>query len=246
MNFDLEIIAMFGQRGLGGYTYMILMAICAGISALAGGVLKSRFRKYSAIPVELSGAEIAQKMLDDAGISDVQIISTRGQLTDHYNPMNKTVNLSEVVYNQRNAAAAAVAAHEVGHAIQHATSYSMLKMRSALVPALKFGSGMSGYIIMAGFMLMGIGSLSGLGTPVALIGIGLFSLTTLFALVTLPVEFDASSRALKWIDSAGVMGSMERSKAKSALNAAASTYVVAALTSLAQLLYFLKIFMNKR
>ena len=223
--------------------YMILIGVCTAISFIASNVLKSRFKKYSQIPVQYSGAEIAQKMLDDAGISDVQIISTSGQLTDHYNPMNKTVNLSEVVYSQRNAAAAAVAAHEVGHAIQHATSYSMLKMRSSMVPFLKFGSGMSPYLIMIGLALM---SASSLGAPVAIAGIALFSLTTIFAFVTLPVEFDASNRALRWIQTSGVMGTMERSKAKSALNAAASTYVVAALTSMAQLVYFISLFMGRR
>lgn len=226
--------------------YMILIAVCSGISFIASGVLKSRFKKYSQIPVALSGAEIAQKMLDDNGISDVKIISTRGQLTDHYNPANKTVNLSEVVHNQRNAAAAAVAAHEVGHAIQHATAYSMLKMRSSLVPLLKFGSGMSPYIIMIGLFLMSARMMPGLAQPITIIGIVLFSITTIFAFVTLPVEFDASSRALRWIQTSGVMGTMERSKAKSALNAAASTYVVGALTSLAQLIYFINLFLSRR
>ena len=213
---------------------------------IASNVLKSRFKKYSQIPVNLSGAEIAQKMLNDNGINDVQIISTRGQLTDHYNPANKTVNLSEVVYNERNAAAAAVAAHEVGHAIQHATAYSMLKMRSSLVPVLKFGSGMSPMLIMIGLGLMTAQAVGGLGSTLTIVGIVLFSITTLFAFVTLPVEFDASSRALRWIQTSGVMGTMERSKAKSALNAAASTYVVGALTSLAQLVYFISLFMNRR
>ncbi len=227
--------------------YMILIGVCTGISFIASNVLKSRFKKYSQIPVALSGAEIAKKMLDDNGISDVQIISTRGQLTDHYNPANKTVNLSEVVYNERNAAAAAVAAHEVGHAIQHATAYSMLKMRSSLVPLLKFGSGMAPYIIMLGLFLMGSQVVApSLAQPITMIGIGLFSVTTIFAFVTLPVEFDASARALRWIQTAGVMGTMERSKAKSALNAAASTYVVGALTSLAQLVYFISLFMGRR
>jgi len=226
--------------------YLILMGICSAVSFVVSNNLKSRFKKYSQIPVRLSGAEIAHKMLSDSGISDVQIISTPGQLTDHYNPMDKTVNLSEVVYHQRNAAAAAVAAHEVGHAIQHARAYKWLGMRSKLVPMLKFGSGAAPMLIMIGLGLMTVGSMSGLGSLAALAGIVLFSLTTLFSFVTLPVEFDASNRAMDWIKSSGVMGSMEASKARSALNAAASTYVVGALTSLAQLIYFISLFMSRR
>ncbi len=244
MNSLFETTAFIG----GGFDlkYMIMIGACSALSFIASSVLKSRFRKYSQVPVDMSGAEIAAKMLADNNISDVKIISTPGQLTDHYNPANKTVNLSEVVYNERNAAAAAVAAHEVGHAIQHATAYSMLKMRSSMVPALKFGSGKSPYIIMVGLMLMSMGSIGGLGEIVTLIGIVLFSITTLFAFVTLPVEFDASSRALRWIQTSGAMGTMERSKAKSALNAAAMTYVVAAITSLSQLVYFIARYMNRR
>lgn len=226
---------------------MKYMIICFGgmiASMLVGQVLKARFKKFSKMEISLSGAEIAQKMLQDAGINDVQIISTPGQLTDHYNPANKTVNLSDVVYSQRNVAAAAVAAHEVGHAIQHATAYSWLQMRSKMVPLLGFGSGMAPWIIMIGLGLMYAGS--ALGTTAALIGIVLFGLTTLFSFITLPVEFDASNRALRWIQTSGVMGTLERSKAKSALNAAAMTYVVAALASLSQLLYFVMRFMNAR
>jgi len=243
MNTQFDTLAMMVGFDM---KYMILMAVCAGVSFIVSSVLKSRFKKFSKVPVALSGAEIAHKMLVDNNITDVQIISTPGQLTDHYNPMNKTVNLSEVVYHERNAAAAAVAAHEVGHAIQHATSYSALKMRSALVPLLSFGSGMAPMIIMVGLFLMGAQMLPGLATPITLIGIALFGVTTLFAFVTLPVEFDASARALRWIQTSGVMGTMERSKARSALNAAAMTYVVAALTSLAQLVYFISLFLNRR
>lgn len=225
--------------------YMIIGFGGMILSMLVGQVLKGRFKKFSKMPINLSGAEIAQKMLDDAGINDVQIISTGGQLTDHYNPANKTVNLSEVVYAERNVAAAAVAAHEVGHAIQHATAYKWLTMRSKMVPALGFGSSMAPMIIMVGFMLMAAGT-GPIGTAAALVGIVLFALTTLFSFVTLPVEFDASNRALRWIQTSGVMGSLERSKAKSALNAAAMTYVVAALVSLSQLLYFVMRFLNNR
>ncbi len=224
--------------------YMLIGGAGMVISMLIGKMLKSRFNKYSKMPIELSGAEIAQKMLDDAGISDVQIISTPGQLTDHYHPLKKTVNLSEVVYGERNVAAAAVAAHEVGHAIQHATAYKWLTMRSKMVPVIGIGSGMAPMIIIVGLGMMA--AESALGATAALVGIVLFALTTLFSLITLPVEFDASSRALAWIDDSGVMDGLERSKAKSALNAAAMTYVVAALASLAQLIYFVVKYLNAR
>ncbi len=232
----------------GGYDmkYMILLGACSVISMVVSGVLKSRFKKFSQIPVSLSGAEIAHKMLQDSGINDVKIISTPGRLTDHYNPANKTVNLSEAVYAERNAAAAAVAAHEVGHAIQHAKSYTWLKMRSSMVPVLKIGSGMSPFLIMIGLGMMTAQAMGGMGNTIAMLGIALFGLSTLFAFVTLPVEFDASNRAMQWIQSSGVMGTMERSKARSALNAAAMTYVVAALTSLAQLVYWIMKFNSRR
>ena len=232
----------------GGYDmkYMILLGACSVISMVVSGVLKSRFKKFSQIPVGLSGAEIARKMLQDSGINDVQIISTPGRLTDHYNPANKTVNLSEAVYAERNAAAAAVAAHEVGHAIQHAKSYTWLKMRSSMVPVLKIGSGMSPFLIMIGLGMMTAQAMGGMGNTIAMLGIALFGLSTLFAFITLPVEFDASNRAMQWIQSSGIMGTMERSKARSALNAAAMTYVVAALTSLAQLVYWIMKFNSRR
>ena len=224
--------------------YMLIGGAGMVISMLIGKLLKSRFNKYSKMPIALSGAEIAQKLLDDAGISDVQIISTPGQLTDHYHPLKKTVNLSEVVYGERNVAAAAVAAHEVGHAIQHATAYKWLTMRSKMVPVIGIGSGMAPMIIIVGLGMMA--AESALGATAALVGIVLFALTTLFSLITLPVEFDASSRALAWIDDSGVMDGLERSKAKSALNAAAMTYVAAALASLAQLIYFVVKYLNAR
>ena len=173
-------------------------------------------------------------------------MSTPGQLTDHYNPANKTVNLSDVVYSERNVAAAAVAAHEVGHAIQHSRSYKWLKMRSNLVPVLGIGSRFAPFIIMIGLSLMTAEGLSGVGSIATMLGIILFSATTLFSFVTLPVEFDASKRALNWIKDAGVMGGLEHSKAKSALNAAAMTYVVGALTSLGQLVYFILRYMSRK
>ena len=188
----------------------------------------------------LSGAEIATKMLGDHGIYDVRIISTPGQLTDHYNPTDKTVNLSEGVYAERSAAAAAIAAHECGHAVQHSTSYAMLQFRSALVPTLSAVSRWVPMLILAGFFLIN-------RTPLPLLlGIGLFGLTTLFSFITLPVEFDASRRALAWMDQRGVVTAQEHAMAKDALWWAAMTYVVAALASLASLLYYASIFMRRR
>jgi len=188
----------------------------------------------------LSGKEVAERMLRDHGIHDVKIISTPGQLTDHYNPVTKTVNLSEVVYNQRNAAAAAVAAHEVGHAVQHANAYSFLTMRSKLVPAVQFASGFMHWILLAGIFTINI------FPSILIVGIGLFALTTLFSFVTLPVEFDASRRALNWISDRGVVTGDEYDAAQDALKWAAMTYVVAALSSLATLVYYVMIFLNSR
>tara|TARA_R110002012_G_scaffold109890_1_gene254083 strand:- start:13 stop:570 length:558 start_codon:yes stop_codon:yes gene_type:complete len=185
-------------------------------------------------------------MLSDNGIHDVKVISVQGQLTDHYNPANKTVNLSEAVYNQRNAAAAAVAAHECGHALQHAQAYSWLTMRSTLVPVVSVASRMSMFVIIGGFVLMSIIS-SGVGFTVAVIGLGLFAMGTLFAFITLPVEYDASNRALAWLESSNMLTSQEHAGAKDSLKWAARTYVVAAIGSLATLLYFaLQVFGGRR
>jgi Zn-dependent membrane protease YugP len=192
----------------------------------------------------MSGREIAEKMLADNGIYDVEVISTPGQLTDHYNPKNKTVNLSEAVYNQRNAAAAAVAAHEVGHAVQHAKAYSWLEMRSAIVPAVGVSSKLSNLVIMAGLVLSVGGS--AFGTSIFLIGILLFAVTTAFTFITLPVEYDASNRALAWLENKNMVSQEEYAGAKDALKWAARTYLVAALGSLATLLYFISIFLNRR
>lgn len=203
------------------------------VSGWVGSMLKKRFREYSERPISLSGAEIAAKMLRDEGIHDVQIISTPGQLTDHYNPLNKTVNLSDVVYSQRNVAAAAVAAHECGHAVQHARAYGPLKMRSALVPVVNLSNKFMMYVLMAGLFLAASGN-----TTVLLIGVIMFAATTLFSFITLPVEFDASRRALVWLDDSRAMGDLDHDKAKNALFWAAMTYTVAAIASLGQLLYF--------
>ena len=192
----------------------------------------------------MSGAEVAERMLQDNGITDVQVVSVRGMLTDHYNPRNKTVNLSEGVYNQRNAAAAAVAAHEVGHAIQHATAYSWLKMRSNLVPVVNLASKMSQWVIIGGIALM---ATTAIGGTVALIGLALYGMGTLFSFVTLPVEYDASNRALAWLKNENIVTSQEYDGAADALKWAARTYVVAAIGSLATLLYFaLKVLGSRR
>jgi len=216
------------------------------VSMYVSNQLKSKFKKYSKIQLKngLSGKEIAEKMLLDNGITDVQVVSTKGQLTDHYNPVNKTVNLSEAVYAQRNAAAAAVAAHECGHAVQHATAYSWLTLRSQIVPAVGFSSKISNFVIMAGLILMYSGS--ALGSMLFLAGIVLFAMTTLFTFITLPVEFDASNRALAWLENKNMVTQEEYAGAKDALKWAARTYVVAALGSLATLLYFISMFLGRK
>ncbi|MEZ4886496.1 MAG: zinc metallopeptidase [Chitinophagales bacterium] len=221
--------------------YMLITFIAMGASMFVGSMLKRRFKEYSEIPMAMSGKEVAEKMLQDNGIYDVQVISVGGQLTDHYNPANKTVNLSEVVYHQRNVAAAAVAAHECGHAVQHAHSYTWLTLRSQLVPIVQISANWMQWVLLAGIFLMSMGQ-----SWLLLIGIMMFAFTTLFSIVTLPVEFDASNRALAWLNSSGVATSMQHEKAKNALWWAAMTYFVAALASLGQLLYFIMIFMNAR
>ena len=190
----------------------------------------------------MSGKEIAEKMLRDNGITDVQVVSVPGQLTDHYNPANKTVNLSEEVYMQRNAAAAAVAAHECGHAVQHKVGYSMLQLRSKMVPAVNIASNLLQFVLFAGIAVM---AMSGSKTLLT-IGVILFAVTTLFAFITLPVEYDASNRALAWLESSGTLAPQEHDGAKDALKWAARTYVVAALGSLAQLIYFASMLSGRR
>jgi uncharacterized protein len=222
--------------------YVISM-IFAGLGMLVSWRLKSKFQEYSQVGLAngLSGKEIAQKMLRENGIYDVQVVSVDGQLTDHYNPADKTVNLSPDVYEGRSVSAAAVAAHECGHAVQHATAYSMLQLRSTLVPMTNITSKFTPYILMFGVMLL-YNSGSSL---LLMIGIGLFSVATLFSLVTLPVEFDASRRALAWIQTNKVVNDKEYVMAKDALWWAAMTYVVAALGMLAQLLYYVSM-LNRR
>lgn len=223
-------------------SYWILILVIMGASWLVGYRLKSKFAHYSKMHLKngMSGAEIAEKMLADHGIRDVRVISTPGRLTDHYNPADKTVNLSEAVYNQRNAAAAAVAAHEVGHAVQHATAYSWLELRSKLVPVVSVTSNLVQWILLAGILM--INSFPQL----LLVGIVIFALTTLFTFITLPVEYDASNRALAWLENKHMVTREEHAGAKDALKWAARTYVVAAIASLATLLYYISIYNNRR
>lgn len=226
--------------------YYIILGFFGLLSWLVSSRLKSKFEFYSRIQLRngMSGAEIAKKMLADHGIYDVQVISTTGQLTDHYNPVNKTVNLSEVVYHERNAAAAAVAAHEVGHAVQHATAYQWLGMRSKLVPMVNISSRFSQILLVVGIGMAAASSKFGI--TIALAGVVLFGITTLFTFVTLPVEYDASNRALAWLKNKNMLGQEEYAGAEDALKWASRTYLVAALGSLAQLLYYVFIILNSR
>ncbi len=206
--------------------------------------LKSKFAAYSKVPTGsgLSGKEIAEKMLHDNGIYDVSVVSVQGFLSDHYDPTKKTVNLSPDVYAGRNVAAAAVAAHECGHAVQHKTAYAMLKLRSGLVPIVKISSSLSQWVILIG---LGLFTFGGGNQIVLLIGIILFAASTLFSVITLPVEFDASARALKWLNSTLLMGPAEHEKAKDALKWAALTYVIAALASIAMLVQYILIYQGR-
>ncbi len=209
------------------------------MSWLVSSKLKSKFKHYSKVHLRngMSGAEIAEKMLADHGIRDVKVISTAGMLTDHYNPVNKTVNLSEGVYSQRNAAAAAVAAHECGHAVQHAKAYEWLTMRSRLVPVVSVTSGLSTWVVLGGIVL-GAASGSALGFYVAVAGLVMMGLATLFSFITLPVEYDASNRALAWLKSRNMVTQEEYKGSEDALKWAARTYLVAAIGALATLVYW--------
>ncbi|KQC30955.1 zinc metallopeptidase [Flagellimonas eckloniae] len=220
-------------------TYYILIGAVALISWVVSSRLKSKFKKYSKVHLRngMSGAEIAQKMLDDHGIRDVKVISTAGMLTDHYNPKNKTVNLSEGVYSQRNASAAAVAAHEVGHAVQHAQAYEWLTMRSKLVPVVSVTSGMSTWVVFGGLML-GAAAGVGIGYYIAIAGLVMMGFATIFSFITLPVEYDASNRALAWLKQKNMVSQEEYAGAEDALKWAARTYLVAALGALASLVYW--------
>lgn len=226
------------------FEIMILSLVFMVIGMIVQWRLKSKFTEYSKVSTSsgMSGKEIAEKMLRDNGIYDVQVISVDGFLSDHYNPVNKTVNLSADVYAGANVSAAAVAAHECGHAVQHATAYSMLMLRSKLVPAVKISSTLSQWVIIIGLGMLGFGG----GNPNILLGgIVLFAITTLFSVITLPVEFDASARALKWLETSRITTGAEHTKAKDALKWAALTYVVAALASIAMLVQYILIYQSR-
>ncbi|MDR1863958.1 MAG: zinc metallopeptidase [Bacteroidales bacterium] len=220
----------------------IIFGVFALLSWLVSAQLKSRFKKYSAIPVNygLTGKDVAEKMLAENGIRDVQVKSVEGELTDHYNPATKTVNLSRAVFYGNNVAAAAVAAHECGHAVQHARAYAWLTMRSSLVPVVSFASKWVQWVLLAGIILLNS------FPQLLLTGVILFGCTTLFSFITLPVEINASQRALSWLSTAGITSYATYPKAQSALKWAAYTYVIAALSSLATLIYYLIIYLGRR
>lgn len=225
--------------------YYLLTGVLLLIGMAVSSMLKSKFKEYGAIPLSqgLSGREIAERMLRENGINDVRVTTSEGFLSDHYNPANKTVNLSPEVYEGRSISAAAVAAHECGHAVQHARAYGPLQMRSALVPVVQFSTTIGQWVLLAGLGIMGFG---GGNQTVLLIGIALFAMSTLFSLITLPVEYDASARALRWMETTHLTGRGEHDQAADALKWAARTYVVAALSSVAQLVYFISIYLNRR
>jgi Predicted Zn-dependent protease len=222
-------------------SWIIFIGI-AVVSFIVQQSLQSKFKKYSKIPLSngMTGRDVAMQMLHDNGIYDVQVTSTQGHLTDHYNPANKTVNLSESVYASNSVAAAAVAAHECGHAVQHAHAYAPLTLRSKLVPAVNFASQWMQWLLLAGIIMVNS------FPQLLLAGIVLFAMTTVFSFVTLPVEINASKRALVWLSSAGITNSYNHAQAEDALRSAAYTYVVAALGSLATLVYYIMIFMGRR
>lgn len=217
-----------------------LFIVIALVSWIVSAALERKFKRYSAVGLNMTGREVAEKMLRDNGITDVRVTCTRGHLTDHYNPTDKTVNLSESVYNSASVAAAAVAAHECGHALQHATEYAPLQMRSVLVPVVSFASKWVTWIILVGILIMN-------AFPFLLwFGIGLFAMTTLFSFITLPVEVNASQRAVNWLEEAGITDRETTPMASEALHSAAYTYVVAAISSLATLIYYILIALGNR
>lgn len=221
-------------------SYFILFIVIALASWGVSALLNNRFKQYSKVYIPLTGREVAEKMLRDNGITDVQVISTSGHLTDHYNPSNKTVNLSDAVYNSNSVAAAAVAAHECGHALQHANAYAPLSMRSALVPVVSFASKWVTWILLGGILLLER------FPQLLLAGIILYALITLFAFITLPVEINASVRAVAWLEQAGITDRQTTPMASTALRTAAYTYVIAALSSLGTLVYYILILVGGR
>ncbi len=224
--------------------YYLIAGIMFLVGLMVSNRLKAKFKEYGEIPLAngLSGKDVAEKMLHDNGIFDVQVVSVNGFLSDHYNPANKTVNLSPEVYSGRSISSAAVAAHECGHAVQHARAYAPLRMRSALVPIVQISTTLSQWVILAG-----VGFMFGRANPtILLVGILLFAMSTLFSLITLPVEYDASARALRWMEQSHVTSTAEHDKASDALKWAARTYLVAAIASVATLLYYILLFTNGR
>lgn len=221
-------------------SYFILFIVIALASWGVSALLNHRFKQYSKVYLPLTGREVAEKMLRDNGITDVQVISTPGHLTDHYDPRNKTVNLSDAVYSSNSVAAAAVAAHECGHALQHAHAYAPLSMRSALVPVVSFASKWVTWILLGGILLLEV------FPQLLFAGIILYALTTLFSFITLPVEINASQRAVAWLEQAGITDRQTTPMASTALRTAAYTYVVAALSSLGTLVYYILIFVGRR
>ena len=234
-------LAARGPLGI-SMTYWVILGGTMLVSFLVQRKLKSRFQEYSQVSVPMTGREVAERMLKESGIDDVQVISVPGKLTDHYNPVNKTVNLSEPVYHMNSVAAAAVAAHECGHAVQHSKAYRWLTLRSTLVPVTSFASRTMNIVMWISLIGMFMFQMPGL----LWIYVGCLSVVTLFAFITLPVEFDASKRAMVWFRSSGLAGTMQQDKAENALFWAAMTYVVAALSSLAMLLYYVFILLGRR
>lgn len=245
MNFETLILAT-QQGGLSsiGIGYWIVIGGTMLLSMLVSGTLKRRFQEYSQIPTQLTGAQAAEMMLKQNGIDDVKVIHTAGQLTDHYDPMKKTVNLSEPVYGMNSVAAVAVAAHECGHAVQHQQAYAWLTFRSKMVPAVQFASQMQNILMM--MAIFGVIAFGSGGTIMIWIFLALMATTTLFTIVTLPVEFDASKRAMVWMQESGIANSMEHEKAKNALFWAAMTYVAAAVGAIAQLAYWAMMLLGRR
>ncbi len=245
MIFESMILAVQGQAQQGGgigIGYFIIIGATMLVSMAVSGMLKSRFNQYSQIPLRMTGAQVAEAMLRQNGIHDVQVIHTPGHLTDHYDPIRKTVNLSEPVYHANSVAAAAVAAHECGHALQHQQAYAWLAFRSKMVPAVQFASTIQQYLMMGAMVGVGL-----FHSPMMLwIWVMVFAVTTLFAVVTLPVEFDASNRAMAWLERSGIANQMEHDKAKNALFWAAMTYVAGAIGAVAQMLYLISMLMGRR
>jgi len=236
MTFDtVSLVAQQVQGGGIGIGFYLIMGAAFLLSMAVSSMLKRRFAEYSQIPMRMTGAQVAEAMLHQNGIRDVQVVSVPGQLTDHYNPANKTVNLSEPVYHANSVAAAAVAAHECGHAVQHQQAYAWLGFRSAMVPLVNIASTIQGFLMMGG-----IGVMVTMGSPMLLwVWAAAFCVTAAFAVITLPVEFDASRRALAWMEKSGISNQMEHERAKNALFWAAMTYVVGALGAVAQAVYLL-------